>query len=81
MVLFLSLREGARSIDPATAWTIIVTLAGVIGAMGVWFAKREISRANDIKALYEERIKGLKGDNELLETMLERIERERKGGR
>ncbi|SRR5258706_12155526 len=51
MVLFLSLVgmcAEARSIDPGTAWTIIVTLSGAIAAMALFIAKRETSRSREI---------------------------------
>ncbi len=51
MLLFLSLLGmcvEARTMDPGTAWTIIVTLSGVIGTMALFIAKRETSRSREI---------------------------------
>lgn len=100
-LLFWSL-EASRTIDPGTAWTIIVTLSGVIGAMGLFIAKRETSRsreigkikdaaaaevlkakgdaAKEVKEMLIEQIRELRGHKELTDTLLDVIDRKRKGG-
>jgi len=116
MVLFLSLlwaTAQARVIDAGTAYTFIVSLAGVIALMGGFIAKREISRsreigkvqaaassevlrireacaaevvkikdeaAKEVKEMLVEQIRELRGHKELAETLLDVIDRKRKGG-
>lgn len=116
MGTFLALLMGqvaSRAIDAGTAWTIIVTLAGVIAAMGLYIAKRETSRskaiiaakdvaalevaavrekcaaevakvkddaAKEVKEMLVEQIRELRGHKELAGTLLDVIDRKRKGG-
>jgi hypothetical protein len=79
MVLFLSLLEVAREIDPTTAWAIICAEGGVIVVLAGWIGKREISRAKEQKEVYEAWIKDMNANTELVKTFLESIGRPKKG--
>lgn len=82
MTLLLSLwrlAAEARLIDASTAWTIICVEGGVIGVLATWIGKREISRAKELKEVYEAWIKDMKGNHELVKTFLDSIGRPKKG--
>lgn len=69
----------AGEITPA-AWKIIGALAAVVAAMATYIVHLHVSKANEIKKLYEERILELKSQNNLVETLLDVIDQERKQG-
>jgi flagellar motor component MotA len=64
----------------AAAWKIISGLAVTIAGMATYIVHLHVSKAEEIKKLYEERISDLKAQNDLVETLLNVIDKERKGG-
>jgi hypothetical protein len=86
MLLALQVRDGGGSY-----WQIIVILGGVIAAMALFTVKREMSRgraigkvkdecAAEVKQMYRDQLKELKDHRDLVGTLIERIDRKRKGG-
>jgi hypothetical protein len=73
------LTEEARSIDAGTAWKIILAEGAAIMALAGWIAKREVSRAKEMKEVYEAWIKDMKDNHELVKTFLDSIGRPKKG--
>lgn len=85
-ILLLQARDGDGSY-----WQIIVVLSGVIAAMALFIVKREMSRgraigkvkdecAAEVKQMYKDQLKELKDHQDLVGTLIERIDRKRKGG-
>lgn len=58
--------------------TVVGILVGFIVAEAGYIAKLHASKAAEIKRVYEERITELKSQNDLVDTLLDVIERERK---
>lgn len=83
MLLFLSWVAAAepRSIDPSTAWAIIVALGGVISAMAVYIVRMHKVYGRKINDLYDKRIEDLKQNLELVTTLERVVYREKKGGK
>ena len=86
MLLMLQAREGGGSY-----WQIIVVLSGVIATLALTIFKREMSRgkaigkvkdecAAEVKQMYKDQLKELKDHQDLVGTLIERIDRKRKGG-
>ena len=80
--------EAKRSIDPATAWTIIGVEAGVISALGIYIAaqqkkhdKKVTAMGEKINELYDKRIDDMKESIDIVETLEKVVYRERKGGK
>lgn len=66
----------------SAAWKIMGAMAAVIVGLGGYIVKLYADHAAEVKKLYEERITELKSQNDLVETLLNVIEQERrKGGR
>jgi hypothetical protein len=92
MALLLSVwkmvEEVKRTIDPATAWTIIAIEGGVIASLAAYIAtqqkkhdKKITAMGEKINELYEKRLTDMKESIDIVETLEKVIYRERKGGK
>lgn len=79
LLSLLGMANDVQSIDPATAWKIIVTEGGVIAVLAGWIGRREVSRAKEQKEVYEAWIKDMKENTDLVKTFLDSIGRPKKG--
>lgn len=92
MGFFLSLwvltQEVARSIDPATAWTIIAAegsfigvLVGIIVAQQKRHERKVTEMGEKINALYDKRVEDMKAGLDLVAMLEGVVYKQRKGGK